>query len=143
MGRDAALAQWVRDHRATWEVAPHRGTHGEAQGYDIVVFARHPELRDGDPGCLECRRIYMTLCELVAHAMPAPPPGVRIALSPFDASFRMRANSGWAPEIALGIEVTPRGLGGAGDAALQDCVHEIESGLQRLGAQSGWWRSPD
>jgi hypothetical protein len=142
MPRDTALAQWVEDHQVTWELLPHRGSRGEVEGEDVVLFARHPELREGDPGCEECQHIYATLCEIAAHVVPPVAPGVRIALSPFDAAFRLRPASEWAPEVVVQIEITPRGVAGAADDGLRRCVHAIESGLQDLGGQPGSWHPP-
>lgn len=138
---DPALAQWALDHELTFEIAPHHAGRGEISGEDVLLFARHPALREGDPGCEECQRIFTTLRDIAGHVAPGDSPGVRVGLSPFDASFRMRPQSGWAPEVVLEIAITPLG-GGAGDDALRRCVRRVERGLLDLGAQSGAWRSP-
>lgn len=142
MPRDAALRKWVRAHEVTFEVAAHRGSHGEVGGADVMLFARHPELGAGDPGCVECQRIYTTLGEIAARVTVPVEPEIRVGLSPFDAAFRLRPQAGWAPEIALEIELTPRGGAAAAGDALRRGVHAVESGLRDLGAQPGPWRSP-
>lgn len=142
MAGDAALHQWVRAHKLTFEVVAHRGSQGDVEGADIVLFARHPELVAGDPGCGECQRIYATLGEIAARVTTSVEPAIRVGVSPFDAAFRLRPQADWAPEVALEIELTPRGGGAAAGDALRRGVHEVESGLQALGAQPGPWRSP-
>jgi hypothetical protein len=137
MTREPVLGQWVRNHRVTWEVMPHRDNTGR-RGYDLVLYARHPPLRDGDPGCPECRRIYEGLARLARLSLPQRTDS-RISMAPFDAAFHMRRETDWAPEILLSLEITPRG---GDDAVALLSVEDIEDALSAVGAQPGRWREP-
>lgn len=121
----------------TWEVLPHRDNTGR-RGYDLILYARHPTLEDGDPGCPECRRIYEGLTQLARRSLPRPD-GSRIVIAPFDAAFHMRHENDWAPEILVDLEITPP----SGDDALAlRTVGAIEDALRSAGVQPGRWREP-
>jgi hypothetical protein len=138
----AALREWVRSHQVTWERKAHfelaegRMVHA---GYDVTLFALHPLPLHDDPGCPECLRIHASLRDVASIALGDSRPGGGLDIAPFAPKLSMRAESNWAPEVELDVEVFQPGAVAPSDADEDACVQSMEKGLLRLGARPVSW----
>lgn len=142
---EPALREWIRAHQVTWELRSHFEFTGHQKvhaGFDLALFARHPQPLRDDPGCPECIRIHRALREVVAMALPASRSSGGVSISPFVAVLAMRPESNWAPEVELDVEVFQPGGVEPSDADEAECVHAMEDELRRLGAQPKSWQGP-
>lgn len=140
---EPALREWIRDHQVTWELQSHYEYTGQQKvhaGFDLALFARHPEPLQDDPGCPECLRIHQALRDVVAIALPASRPTGGFSISPFVPVLAMRAESNWKPEVELDVAVYQPGGVEPSDADEAECVHAMEDELRRLGAQPRSWQ---
>lgn len=136
------LRDWIRSHCVTWERRPHFERRGEQlvrTGYDLTLYARHPTTGEGAPGCPECLRMHGELRRVVAAALPGDATATGVAFGPYVPELTMRAESGWAPEVELDVEVYHPGAVAPSDADEAACVASLENGLRRLGARQGTW----
>jgi hypothetical protein len=140
---EAALREWVRSHHVTWERAPHFELADDGRkvhvGYDVTLFALHPPPLHDCPGCDECLRIHQGLYDVASTALRNLRPEGGLAIGPFTAAFAMRAESAWAPEVELDVEVYQPGPVAESDADEDACIHAMEDGLRRLGARPNRW----
>jgi hypothetical protein len=141
-GSDVALREWVRSHHVTWERTP-RYELAEGRkvhvGYDVALFALHPEPLHDCPGCDECLRIHESLREVASTALGDRRTGGGLAIEPFRPTFAMRAESDWAPEVELDVEVFQQGPVTESDADEDACIQAMENELRRLGARPNRW----
>lgn len=139
---DGRLAEWIREHKVTYEILPHFEMHGSARvrvGYDLTLSARHASLHE-DPGCPECYRIHDTLRELVLKAFPEGQHASRVEIAPFHAALHMRPESKWSPEVLLEVEVThAHGTFSPAEAEDEACVRKAQEVLGALGVRSNVW----
>jgi hypothetical protein len=139
---ETALREWVRSHQVTWERKPHlelvegRMVHS---GYDVTLFALHPLPLHEDPGCPECLRIHRSLRDLATTVIGDSRSAGGLAIAPFTPTLSMRAESNWAPEVELDVEVLQPGAVTASDADEDVCIQAMEKELLRLGARHGRW----
>lgn len=137
---ETALREFVRTHRVCWELQPHQEVwqHERRQmGVDVTLFARVFSLAE-DPGSERSLAVYEALREVALRVMPSGSPAVHCEIAPFNASFRLRPESYWIPEIELTIEVVHQGDAPAGTRE-SDLAHGIEHRLQELGARPRQW----
>lgn len=139
---DAPLREWVRSHHVTWERKGHfelaegRMVHA---GYDVTLFALHPQPLHDDPGCPECLRIHSSLRNVASVALGDSRPAGGLAIAPFAPRLSMRAESNWAPEVELDVEVFQAGAVKPSDADEDACIQSMEKALLRLGARPVRW----
>ena len=141
-GSDAALQEWVRSHHVTWERQPHfELSHGRRVhvGYDVSLFALHPSPIHACPGCDECARIHQGLRQVASTALASLRRDGGLAVEPYTPALAMRAESGWAPEVELDVEVFQQGPVTESDADEDACIHAMENELRRLGARPNRW----
>lgn len=142
MATDAALQEWVRSHHVTWERQPRyelsdgRKVH---VGYDVALFAQHPQPLHDCPGCDECLRIHRSLRDVASAALKDLRPHGGLAVAPYIPTLAMRAESDWAPEVELDVEVFQQGPVTESDADEDACIHAMENELRRLGARPNRW----
>lgn len=139
----AELEQWVRGHRVTWETRPRReppeGQDAPAE-IELTLLGRSPDGRfpAGDDGY---RLVYDRLRAIALHVLESVP-GARHRMDPFDAAVRLRPEHDWAPEVELSLVIEDGAPDSSDSGGARRQLAEIESGLERLGAQRGHWRGP-
>ena len=143
MSLEETLRGWVREHRVCWELSPLSELDHHARvpvGYELRLFARHAPAVKADPGCAECRDLYEKLKAIALYALPREHRPTRYEVAPFDASFHLRPESGWVPEVQLTLAIVHReGYLRPIDDCETKCAREIEDRLRALGAQSKAW----
>lgn len=143
MEAEATLEGWVREYRVTWEL----GTFQElverkpaTVGFELRLFGQHGAHSGAMPGCRECVSLHERLCSIAFAAFPKEHRPTAYEVEPFDASFRVRPESGWIPEVQLTVRIVHRdGYLRPLDECEKRCAREIEEGLQRLGAHRKAW----
>ncbi len=142
---DPALRDWVEAHRVCWEATEHReltpgGVH--AIGYDIVLMAQCAGPGPCDPGGAGSVEIYERLAE-IAKRVSAADARESVSLRPFQASFHLRRETQWAPEVQLVMEIRHRHADYFGplDAGEKSCLSRIEGSLTALGVQRDAWKN--
>lgn len=135
------LEDWIREHRVTYEEAPHfevRRHEKLVAGVELRLHAPRSGPCTSDPGCPCCHAIHEKLREVARRVMPN---GVRYEVESFDSSFHLRPGAQGEPEIELVVEILPHGGTFAptddADAAHAKAVGEA---LERLGVQPGKWK---
>ena len=139
---EAALREWVRSHHVTWERQPHFELAGGRKvqvGYDVTLFALHPQPLHDCPGCNECLRIHQSLRDVATTALRDLRPNGGLAIGPSAPAFAMRAESDWAPEVELDVEVYQQGPVTESDADEAACIQAMEDELRRLGVRPNRW----
>jgi hypothetical protein len=142
---DADLRSFVREHSVSAEVAPHFDIDERKRVQSALELALHAarstECR-ADPACDACRAVWERLLQLALRVLP---PDARYLVEPFDASFHLRREAGWEPEVELVVEILPEdrgpGLESVDDHA-RDVVARVQAALDRLGVARGVWRTP-
>ena len=143
MEAEATLKDWVRDHRVTWEIAPLQELVDQRPatvGFELHLFGRHGADVHASPGCLECHTLHQRLRAIAAAAFPREQRPTRYEIEPFDASFHLRPEAQWTPEVQLTVRI----VHGEGylrplDDCEKRCAEEIQSALRRLGVQPRTW----
>ncbi len=143
MGPEATLKDWVRQHRVTWELGPwqelveHRPM---TVGFELRLFGQHGPHVHASPGCRECVPLYERLRAIALAALPKEHRPTRYQIEPFDAAFRLRPESQWAPEVQLTMHIVHREgyLRPLGECEKR-CADEIQKALCGLGVQPKSW----
>ena len=143
METNATLKEWVALHHVTWElgtwqeVVDHRVT---AVGFELRLFGQHAPLVRPSPGCSECRPVFERLRAIAFAAFPKEHRATKYDIEPFDASFHLRPESAWRPEVQLCVHIVHReGYLRPLDACEKQCAEEIQAALRRLGVQPKRW----
>jgi hypothetical protein len=144
MEGEAALREWVRQHRVTWELGAwqelvdHRPT---TVGFELRLFGQHGPHSDAMPGCQQCQSLYAKLRSIALAAFPKEKEcPTRYEVEPFDASFHLRPESEWTPEVQLTVHIIHRdGYLRPLDDSEKRCADEIERALRQLGVQPKSW----
>jgi hypothetical protein len=134
------LPEWIREHRVCWETVAHFELHHRAKvmvGFDLTLLAAAPRRVALDPGGPEAVEIHARLRELLSAALPE---GTHHEVEPFDASFHLRAENEWEPEVELTAEILPDGTFESPDEVVRRQVREVEERLGRLGVRPHLWR---
>ena len=131
---EGELKDCIREHRVTYEEAPHievRRHEKLVAGVELRLHAPRSGPCTSDPGCPSCHAIHEKLREIAGRVMPD---GVRYAVEGFDSSFHLRSEAQWEPEIELVAKVLPHG-GTSAPAADADAAQAMAIGkaLKRLG----------
>jgi hypothetical protein len=106
-------------------------------GSSLTLVARAPREGAFDPGGGGCAAMFETLRDIVEAAAPA---GARYRIEPFDAAFHLRAETGWAPEVELSVEILHHGEALEPlDAAERGQLALLVKRLEALGAQEKSW----
>jgi hypothetical protein len=138
---EGELKDWIREHRVTYEEAPHfevRRHEKLVAGVELRLHAPRSGPCTSDPACPSCHAIHEKLHEIARRVAPN---GVRYEVEGFDSSFHLRPEAQWEPEIELVAEVLPRGgtFAPADDADAAPAM-AIGKALERLGVQAGKWK---
>ena len=140
---ETALRDWIRDHKVTWELGPWQEMvdhHPAVVGFELRLLARHIPHAHPQPGCDQCVRVYQWLREIALGALPRDHRPTRYEFEPFDASFHLRPEADWAPEVQLTVHIVHReGYLRPVDECEKRCAGEIQSNLQELGVQPKKW----
>ncbi len=143
MSTEDALREWVARHKVCWEVAPlveRDGGRNVQVGYELRLFARHEAGAHPDPGCSKCEDVYGNLKAVALSALPHEERPSRYDIAPFDASFHLRPESEWVPEVQLTIQIIHRqGYFLPVDDCEKKCASKIQTCLRALGAQPKSW----
>lgn len=136
---DDALRPWIREHEVCFEILPHHEVHEGAKlqvGFDLTLYGRRSRQCRSDPGCPECFKVYEGLKEIALRAMP---PDVRYQMGPFDASFHLRPENRFEPEVMLVVEILHGETFEAVDETERQQAKAVSEALGRLGAQRRNW----
>ncbi len=143
MSMEEALRDWVVKHKVCWEMAPLVERNGETNvqvGYELQLFARHEAGAHPEPGCAKCEDMYRNLRAIALFALPHEERPSRYDIAPFHASFCLRPESEWIPEVQLTIQIIHRaGYFRPIDDCEKKCAGEIQKCLRALGAQPKSW----
>jgi hypothetical protein len=133
---DRELKDWIREHRVTYEQAPHfevRRHEKLAAGVELRLRAPRSGPCTSDPGSPCCHAIHDKLREVARWVIPD---SVRCEVESFDSSFHLRPEAQWEPEIELVVEIPPH-AGTFAPADDADVAHAraIGESLERLGVR--------
>ena len=137
------LETWIRDHQVTWEVGPWIelvDRNAASIGFELRLFARHGAHEHPTPGCGLCLALYQRLCQVARAAFPRDSRPTQYEIDSFDASFHLRPEAEWSPEVQLAVHIVHReGYLRPVDDCERKCVEEIRSNLGQLGVQARTW----
>jgi len=143
MESEATLKEWVRQHRVTWELGAwqelveHRSM---TVGFELRLFGRHGPHSGANPGCQQCVSLHEKLRAIAFAAFPKEHRPTKYELEPFDASFHLRPESQWKPEVQLTVHIVHRdGYLRPLDECEKRCAEEIQKALRALGVQPKSW----
>jgi hypothetical protein len=137
---EPALQDWIRQHLVSYEVSPHvemRRREKMESGFEVALHAMRSGPCTTDPGCPSCQEIHRALSLILRRAVPD---GVQYDVAPFDASFHLRPETQWEPEVELTAWIRPL-RGEVASAAPTDLrsLGDIRAALDRLGVRAGRW----
>jgi hypothetical protein len=139
------MRAWIREHRVCWELSPRYELHDHRRipvGFDLSLFARHPDTFADSPGCEDCRRHHDVLREIVHAVLAEGPDRPRYEFAPFDGAVHLRPETGFTLEIELDVAILHRGSTFAeADARDRRTATEIQEALRGLGVQPRMWRA--
>jgi len=142
----STLVEWIQRHRVTWEVGPlqevidHVST---SVGFELRLFGRHAPDTHPSPGCPDCQELHARLRAIAEAALPTEARPTIHEIEPFDASFHLRPESEWAPEVQLIVRSVHRqGYLSPVDGCERRCLKETQDALRALGAQPRSWVDP-
>jgi len=137
------LSSWIREHKVTWELAPWFEMVGHKPasiGFELRLLARHAAHEHPSPGCGLCLEVYGRLRELAEAVFPREHRPTQYQIEPFDASFHLRPEAEWSPEVQLAVHIVHReGYLRPVDDCERKCVEEIGRNLGQLGVQPRTW----
>ena len=140
---EATLKEWVREGRVTWEIANmgEQVEHSRVNvGFEVRLFAQHPDGKSVDPGCEDCQELFGRLRTIAESVFPKGQRPTRYDIDSFDSSLHHRAESHWTPEVQLTIRIEHReGHFQEVDECEKRCAEEIQAGLKALGVQPRTW----
>lgn len=143
MEAEATLKEWVRQYRVTWELGAwqelveHRIT---TVGFELRLFGRHEPRVHASPGCDACVPLFERLRAIALTALPKEHRPTQYEIEPFDASFHLRPESEWKPEVQLTVHIVHReGYLSPLDECQKRCAVEIQKALGDLGVQPKTW----
>jgi hypothetical protein len=102
----APLTNWVRQHKVTWEIGPWQEMvdhHATVVGFELRLFGRHGPHARVMAGCPECVDLHGKLRTIAVAAFPTEQRPTQYEVEPFDASFHLRPESHWEPEVQLTV----------------------------------------
>jgi hypothetical protein len=109
-------------------------------GFELRLFARHPPHEHPTPGCGLCLGLYQRLRQVAQAAFPRDRRPTQYEIDPFDASFHLRPEAEWSPEVQLTVHIIHReGYLRPVDDCERRCAEEIRTNLGRLGVQARTW----
>ena len=143
MSVEPTLSDWIREHRICWELSPLVEMADGRRlpvGYELRLFARHTAGVKADPGCHECASLYEKQKAVALSVLPREARPTTYEFEPFDASWHLRPETTWTPEVQLVLRIVHRG----GylqpiDPCESTCAKEIAAKLRELGAQEKVW----
>ena len=137
------LREWVREHKVTWELGPWHEMvdhHATAVGFELRLLARHASGLHPMPGCGQCVQLYERLRDIALGAFPREHRPTKYEVEPFDASFHLRPEAEWTPEVQLTVHIVHReGYLRPIDTCEKRCAEEIQRNLRELGVQPKSW----
>jgi len=143
MEPQATLEDWVRQHHVAWELGPwqevvdHQRT---TVGFELRLFGQHGAGAHPSPGCAECVALHGKLRAIALAAFPKEHRPTRYDVEPFDASFHLRPETEWTPEVQLTVHIVHReGYLRPVDECEKRCSQEIQDALRVLGVQAKAW----
>jgi len=143
METEATLKQWVRQHRVTWELGAWQelAEHGVTPvGFELRLFGQHGPHSGAMPGCQQCVSLHEKLRSIALAAFPKEHRPTKYEVEPFDASFHLRPESEWKPEVQLTVHILHRdGYLRPLDECEKRCAEEIQKALRGLGVQPKSW----
>ena len=139
---DAELKEWVREHEVCGDVTPHFEIHDHLKiqvGYNLTLLAKTSPLCSLDPGCDRCALVFEGLEGIARRVLPE---GARVEMEPFDASFHLRPETHWEPEVELVMEVLHReGTFEPPDELEREYPAQIRRQLDALGVEARAWKT--
>ena len=140
---EETLRTWVQEHRVSWEISAWQELveHSPLSvGFELRLFARHPDGRLADPGCDECVALYEKLRAIALFALPKEQRPTRYDIAPYDASLHLRPESHWQGEVQLAMHIVHRlEYASAVNDCEKRCASEIQESLRGLGVQPKSW----
>jgi hypothetical protein len=136
-------ARFVRDHEVCWESAPSVAWHDGRRipvGYDLTLFARHPQGLAADPSSPESRALRRGLTRVIERVCRAQGGALTCRVRDDPARLVLRRENDWAPEVELHLELLhPQATFGEADDGQKQGLRALEARLRELGVE---WRAP-
>lgn len=143
MEPESTLKEWVRQHKVTWELGPwqemsdHQAT---TVGFELRLFGQHGPHSGATPGCEQCVSLHDRLRSIALATFPKEHRPTKHEVDPFDASFHLRPETQWTPEVQLTVHIVHRdGYLRPLDECERRCADEIQNALRGLGVQPKVW----
>jgi hypothetical protein len=109
-------------------------------GFELRLFGQHGSGAHPSPGCAECVALHDKLRSIALAAFPKEHRPTRYDVEPFDASFHLRPETEWTPEVQLTVHIVHReGYLRPVDECEKRCSQEIQEALRVLGVQARAW----
>ena len=143
MTTSGTTTAWIRDHKVTWEMSPWQeiaDRRSVTVGFELRLLARHTADQHPAPGCHACVSVYEGLRAIARQAFPPGAAASLYEIEPFDASFHLRPEGQWTPEVQLAVHIVHRaGYLRPVDECEKRCVELIKKNLEALGVQPKTW----
>jgi hypothetical protein len=134
---------WAAENRACWETMPlFEREHGQAVqvGFELSLFARIPDMPDGDERRAAIYALWDRLQELAQSLAPLLGGEGRVEVDAFDAAGRLRPETQFAPEIMVQARLFQSpGSSGPLPAADREWLRPVEHRLVELGLRPRTW----
>jgi hypothetical protein len=130
--------QFIRDHAVSWEIAPQRELWGGRLRHAGVELRLHARCSRLDPASAEAREAHTTLQEILRDVAPE---NACLRIEPYDATMRLRRETGWAAEVDLRAEIRRPTLEQVSEAE-HETARAVRASLRKLGVPEGVYRSP-
>ncbi len=139
------LKELVQRFRVCWKVWPEfTYVDGEKRqiGYELELAGTHePWVKDPEPGCKHCQRVFMGLQEIAAWILPREERPSVYEIGPYHQSLTYWSLHRNRPDVMLKVKILHRqGWDRPIDECEDRCLKEMEQRLRELGAGYLSWR---
>ncbi len=132
------LRRFAREHSLAWDSAPSLQQHDGRRvtvGYEVTLFARHPDGFRAEPSSPQTRALRRRLAELLESIRPPTSAGLLCRVREEPLQLVLRRAGRWEPEIEAHLDILRTdGTWAEADAAARRCRGEIERRLRSLTA---------
>jgi hypothetical protein len=121
-----------------WQIWPDR--QGDANGLRLEIRGTHEHsVQTPVPGCPRCQRVYARLERIAQQIIPRDRKGYLFEISPFSPVLTVQSGTGGRLDVSVGVLIYPEAREPTDIRWSAEPLREMESKLERLGAQKGRW----